>query len=116
MRDEFEVGQAWFYENRQGEDDSVVIIGRIDEQRGERVLHIQVQGVKVPNLTPQGFQTTVYHAPISEDALRASVTTQATGELIEDSFEAGYESWREGGGGVFTLSVGEILNLYSALN
>jgi hypothetical protein len=105
---EFQEGQAWSYHTRRGEEDSILVIGRIEDLDGQRVVHIQVRGVSIPNR--QGTSEVVGHLPISEAALRESVTALAVGRLDQDLFEEGYSEWRRARGGVFTVTVEELVD------
>jgi hypothetical protein len=64
-------------------------------------------------LRPTGFSETLPHAPFSEDVINRSVDKQV-GETKElPHFEPGYRLWKEafdsGKGGIFTLSVAEVV-------
>ncbi|MDV6375212.1 hypothetical protein [Deinococcus arenicola] len=106
----FAPGQRWAYRTRPDEEISTVLLLR----GGGDTWHITVDGLHLRNpYTAGGVQTDLPHSPISEGALRASVT-----DLLEESAalpddQSGYETWREaherGEAGVFTLEVAEIV-------
>ena len=113
---EYEEGQVWRYETREGEVDSRLYIVRTDElPTGDLIYHVAVDGVAIRN--PQiagGVQTDLPHAPVGRETLDASVTElEREGAEMPDISE-GYTAWREafdaGEGGFFTVSVAEILD------
>lgn len=115
----FQVGQVWRYTTRPGEEDSTLIIVKVeyDEKIGN-IIHISINGLKISNPKVEGgINEEVPHMPISEDALGASVV-----ELIDEgvdlpSFEEGYNAWRSATGGVFTIPVSEVVEVIEqALN
>lgn len=108
----YRVGQVWRYQTRPGEEASRVIIGRIEKIEGVgTVVHVKLTGLDLRG--PQGVATVMFHAPVGEAYLSASVTelTDERGDL--DGFAEGYAMWRvayrEGKAGVFTLTLFEIL-------
>lgn len=118
----FAPGQRWAYRTRPGEEGSTLVVLRRELLGGEQpALHIQLQGLRLKNpMTAGGVQTALGHLPMSEEAVRASVT-----ELLETGVQAddggGYAQWREaherGEAGVFTLMVAEVVQaLEEAVN
>jgi hypothetical protein len=114
--DEFAVGQVWEYKAREGEADSRLVIGRI-ETLGEagRVVHIKLINLRVKNpKAPGGFSSLAGHVPMSEEALKESVTRLTEEQADLEGFEEGYEMWlgsyREGGGGVFSIQVKDVVD------
>lgn len=116
----YRVGQVWQYQTRPGEEASRVIVGRIEKIEGiGTVVHVKLTGVQLRG--PQGVATVMFHAPVAEAHLSASVTelTDERGDL--EGFAEGYGMWRaayrEGKAGVFTLTLFEILEtMEQALN
>jgi hypothetical protein len=109
---EFQEGQAWSYHARPGEEESIILIGRIENLDGHLVVHIQIQGLSLRN--PQvigGVQRELGHLPISVEALSSSVTVKTIGRLDRESFDEGYGVWQDNRGGIFTLTVGEVIEL-----
>jgi len=113
---EFQAGQRWTYRTRPGEDTSTVLILRRDEEPNGTALHVALDRLRLGNPhLPGGVQMELGHAPVTEDALRASVLEliQVTAPLPAD--EGGYRQWREaadrGEAGVFTLTLAEILDV-----
>jgi hypothetical protein len=108
----YRVGQVWHYQTRPGEEASRVIIGRIEKIEGiGTVVHVKLTGLELRG--PQGVATVMFHAPVAEAYLSASVT-ELTGERGDlEGFAEGYGMWRaayrDGKAGVFTLTLFEIL-------
>jgi hypothetical protein len=109
---EFEVGQKWAYKTRPVESGSTLTIVKMDEIKGTKIIHISLEGVKIKNpQSPNGFGNKVSHMPISEDALRDSITKMIGTTKALPDFKEGYKMWREafdqGKGGYFTIPVSE---------
>ena len=64
--------------------------------------------VRIPS---GGYTTELGHLPISEDALRRSITTKVRDGATDGRGSEGYREWRRafdaGRGGVFTTTVAE---------
>jgi hypothetical protein len=107
----FQPGQVWHYRTRAGEDSSTLTVLKVETHPKTGVIvHIGVSGVHVA--TPGGGSTSeLGHLPLSEDALRRSVTTKVSDGAPTDRGTEGYNEWRRafdaGQGGVFTTTVAE---------
>jgi hypothetical protein len=112
---QFRVGQVWRYETRAGEEGSRVIVGRVERIEGVgKVVHVKVTGLHLESsAAPGAVATIMFHAPIAEAQLAASVIelTDERGDL--EGFAEGYAQWlrayREGKAGVFTLQLSEVV-------
>jgi hypothetical protein len=114
----YEIGQIWKYRARDGEADSqIVIINSVRAINDTVVYSICVEGVKLKNPWIQGgIQTTLPHAPVSQEVLDLSVL-----ELIGirqnplDEYETEFQEWKEPfdrhEAGVYTITVAEILDI-----
>ena len=110
------VGQRWSYKARPGEDNSTLVIGRIEQHAtlGE-IAHISILGVhvKAPQ-RPDGVLQTLGHIPISVESLRSSLLELVGSGSPDENFEQGYTIWRDivedGEGGVFSIPVREIVS------
>ena len=114
--EQYRPGQVWRYQTRPGEEESRLIIAKIDQASGKNIVHIQVTGVRIKNPHVEGrIQDYLPHSPISEEALKASVIemTGEDGQLI-GGFDEGYAQWlsayKSGKGGVFSIPVKEIID------
>jgi len=108
----YRVGQVWRYQTRPGEEASRAIVGRIETIAGlGTVVHVKLTGLQLKG--PQGVATVVFHAPVAEAQLSASVTelTDERGDL--EGFAEGYAMWRSayrtGEAGIFTIPLSEIV-------
>jgi hypothetical protein len=108
-RKSFAVGQEWSLPSG----DATVVVGRVEDWRDQTAIHVSILNIK----TPPGSQsvirmTQIAHAPFSCEALKGSVAKLLrTNASPLDGFEAGYKEWQDAKGGVFTIGVGEILDL-----
>ena len=107
----FQPGQVWRYHARPGEDSSTLTVLKVETHPKTGVIvHVGVTGVHVR--TPgSDYTSELGHLPISEDALRRSVTTKVRDGAPTDRGTDGYQEWRRafdsGRGGVFTTTVAE---------
>ena len=109
---EFAVGQIWEYETRANEIGSRLIIVQIDTIKEENIIHISIDGLKIKNeSTPGEFGEDISHMPISQEALKNSITKLIGMVDILPDYKEGYSIWREaydsGNGGVFSITVAE---------
>lgn len=111
----FAPGRRWAYRTRPSEEGSTLVVLRRETLGGEVLLHVQLQGLRIPSpLTESGLTTSIGHLPIREAEVRQSVT-----RLLEEGVTAddggGYETWRaaraRGEAGLFTLPVSQIVTL-----
>ena len=111
----FQPGQVWRYHTRSGEDSSTLQVLKVETHPKTGVIvHIAVSGVHVR--TPGGSYTSeIGHLPVSEEALRRSVTTKVRDGASTNQGSEGYQEWRRafdaGRGGVFTTMVAECVDL-----
>jgi hypothetical protein len=108
MDQSFQVGQEWSYQAR-AQDVATLLVGALeDHPKLGRIVHIAVDNVRVSNPHADGgYSTEIGHIPISEAALRDSVTDLlASGKQVDEVAE-GIKMWTEAPGGVFTISVSE---------
>ena len=120
---QFRVGQVWRYQTRLGEETSRAIIGRIERIEGiGKVVHVKLTGLHLTSsAAPGAVGTIMFHAPVVEDWLAASVVelTPERGDL--EGFAEGYGKWlaayRKGEAGVFTIPLSEVVaGMEQALN
>lgn len=102
----FAVGQIWTL-NDPAHAETRVRIGRI-EDKGQTI-HISLWGAPIPQTAQLNSPLVAGHLPITASALRASVAAQVEENAPETGFEAGYQAWRDARGGVFTITVPEIV-------
>ncbi len=102
----YQPGQVWAFKDSESEPDARVTVLRVDhiDTQGT-VVHISVSGINLPN-----GGTVIGHMPFTEAALNQSVTTLLRSDAPLPDFKAGYEQWRWGGGGIFTISIAEAID------
>lgn len=108
----FEVGQVWTLRAPM-ESTARVRVGRIEDNGA--TIHISLWDTRPPVPSPSGaLQRPIWasHLPISSAALSRSVD-QIAHEAPPAQFdlEPGYRQWRQANGGVFTITVAEIVDV-----
>lgn len=105
-------GQVWEYRTRPGDEGSLLKIQRIERdpafEKSGPVYHISVVGFHLQNPTVLPM---LPHAPVTKQTLDASVTALSKSDRPFPPAEAGIEEWRQAQGGVFTISVAEIIDI-----
>lgn len=107
----YRVGQVWHYHARPGEEESLLKIQAIERDPAYAALapiyHISVIGVQ---LGGRGGATRIFHLPVSRQTLDASVTEPFQGSAVFPSADGGIAEWRRAKGGVFTITIAEIVD------
>ena len=102
----FMLGQVW---TLSGTDfgTAKVVIDRLENWNNKPIAHISVTDLPKRE---GGFQGTISHLPFTELALRTSVNKliMATATSLP-GFEAGYDEWKAANGGVFTITVQQVV-------
>lgn len=108
----FEVGQVWMLRAPM-ESTARIRVGRIEDNGA--TIHISLWDVRPPVPQPSGaLQRPIWasHLPISSTALSRSVDRLSHDAPPEQfDLEPGYEHWRQANGGVFTITVAEIVDV-----
>jgi hypothetical protein len=98
------VGQEWSVKGTTAK----AVIGRIEPYGGGKTA-VSISLLDVP--TDHG-PILMAHAPFDKPALVASLDQLlATGVTLPSAFEQGYQTWKSANGGVFTLSVAQVIAL-----
>ncbi len=102
-------GQCWSYAARPGEEDSFLMIRKIETlSRVGEVVHISVFGLKIKNpAAPKGYTDQAGHLPISVTSLRGSLKEKVQRKIPDVNWQEGYQMWLEAEGGVFTKPVSD---------
>lgn len=107
-------GQVWEYRTRPADAGSLIKIQNIEAWPGapERgpIYHITIVGLRVNSGT--AVTNLIQHAPVSRQSLDASVTRLSASWQEFPSADAGIKEWREAKGGVFTISVAQIVEMH----
>ena len=111
--DRYAEGQVWGYRTRPADTGSLVKIQRVEDlsvgTSNERIYHVSVIGIRMAN--PQ-MSPVLPHMPVSRETLDASVTQQASGSAGFPPLamvDEGIATWRAAQGGIFTISLAEIV-------
>ncbi|MDF7777775.1 hypothetical protein P1X14_21145 [Sphingomonas sp. AOB5] len=110
VEDRYAVGQIWEYRNLPRDAGSLLKIQAIEtDPVGGTIYHISVTGLKIE--AGGGVLQEIGHLPVSKQTLDASVTRLSP--LTPDFPDAapGIADWRKANGGVFTISVAEIVGV-----
>lgn len=105
-------GQVWEYKTRVGDEGSLLKIQRIErEPAGSKlgaIYHISVVGfhLRNPAIVPM-----LPHAPVSQQTLDESVTRLSTIDRSFPPADPGIAEWKQAKGGVFTITVAEIVEI-----
>jgi hypothetical protein len=107
------VGQEWEFTAREGDPHPTLVIDRIETlpKIGE-IVHVSVRGVRIKNRrSPDGFTTDIAHMPFARLALERSLTRLVHDSVSLPAYEEGYEEWKTAQGGVYTITVREVLEV-----
>jgi hypothetical protein len=107
-------GQVWEYKTRAHEAGSRVRIHRMRDAREVgltgTIYHVGIVGVRFEG--PYATSGTIGHLPVSRATLDASVTRLADDQAIPfPPFEEGIAEWQRAQGGVFTISLAEVVDV-----
>jgi hypothetical protein len=103
----YQEGQVWHYRTRPGEERSLVKIQRIEESpdADETIFHISLIRLA------WRFGDALPHAPVSRSTLDRSVTHLAAVFPDFPSVEEGIAEWKRASGGVYAVSLAEIVEM-----
>lgn len=105
----FAVGQEWSLKFGAGAP-AKIVIGLIEVLRGKTVAHISI--VDIPARGTKARFSTIAHAPFEEAALRTSVDRLVAVDVHPSGgFLREYEEWKGNEGGVYNVTVGEVISL-----
>lgn len=114
-------GQRWTYSPRPGEETStLLIVGRDEGPGGEVGYSVRLEALQLRNpWTEDGLQTELVHVPLTESALRESLSDRLeTGVTLPDDGGA-YASWRasfeRGEAGCFSEPVAQVVQIIEDL-
>jgi hypothetical protein len=113
----YDAGQVWRYQTRPGEENSRVLINKIEaHDKLGRIFHISVLAVQVKNpRIAGGISTELPHFPVSEQTLKDSLLEQEGSQAPNPDYLEGYDIWKaafdKGEAGVFTITVADIVGV-----
>ena len=106
----FSPGQVWSYRTRRGEESSSITVLRVESiPKVGVIVHVRIEGIRLNNCSDGPSPTSIGHAPISREALDRSVTKLLEQRRPLPDFERGYNEWRQACGGVYTISVADVV-------
>ncbi len=95
------VGQFWKYKD--GYEGSYVVILKVEERRGQEIVHISVNGLPFEDVKDIG------HMPFAKSTVEENLTDLISENNELPDFEEGYQMWNDawenGQGGIYTISV-----------
>jgi len=104
-------GQVWEYRTRAGDEGSLLKIQKIETGSEFAALgpvyHVSVVGVHLGG----GSAREIAHLPVSRGTLDASLTRLSRRHVDFPDVEEGIAEWRAADGGVFTISMAEIVGI-----
>jgi hypothetical protein len=116
---DFDAGQLWAYKTRVGEEDSRLLIDKVEDvPKLGRIFHISLSNIHLKD-SAVTIATELPHLPVSLQTLTSSCTTLVGHSEPNPMYLQGYQTWRKafdaGQAGVYTISIAEILNTTEAL-
>lgn len=109
------VGQVWRYDAPSGDEDSRVIIGKLETLPvlGDAV-HVMITNVRLTDPeTGEAVTVTIQHVPMAVSALKASLTRRDGTVTPPAEFQSGYQAWREDFNdkkvGIFAVPIKDVL-------
>jgi hypothetical protein len=103
-------GQVWSYKTRDGEGTSTITILRVETlPKVGTIIHIRIDGIALKNCSGGPIPKVIEHAPFSKDAIDRSVLKLVGQKENLPDYEAGYSDWKAHCGGVYTVTVAEML-------
>lgn len=99
---EVKENQIWSYYNNKLDEDSLVIIRKIEAS----CIHVTITNVLI-----DGDFIELAHVPINHEKLMLSLKENQNDNFeMKDSFNEGYQEWLKAEGGIWNLSLGEVVN------
>jgi hypothetical protein len=112
---EFDEGQVWGYKTRAGEEESTLLINKVeDNPKLGHIYHISVSKVSI-KAGPGTLTDQLPHLPVSRQTLELSATKLVGRSEPNPMYLQGYTMWKQafdaGGAGIYAISIAEILDL-----
>lgn len=111
MITEVKEGELWKYDSREGEEESYVVIRKIEEDdRLGCIIHVSIKNVSLKSKnTELGVLDSIGHSPFSDKALLPCLIEKLDGIDSDDGWEEGYGMWKEGfdagKAGIYSISI-----------
>jgi hypothetical protein len=112
---DFTGGQVWAYKTRAGEEDSTLLINKVeDDPRLGHIYHVSVSKIQIKS-GPGVSTDQMPHLPVSRQTLELSCTKLVGRSEPNPMYFPGYRMWKQafdaGHAGIYTISIAEILDL-----
>jgi hypothetical protein len=105
----YAAGQVWEYHHRPQDAGSLLKIQTVEDGgKLGTIYHLSIIGLALGN---KGPGSTLNHTPVSQATLDASVTVLSDRSVDWPDIEPGIAQWRQARGGVFTISVAQIVQI-----
>lgn len=100
-------GQLWTYKTRKEDNDSHLIIFKIEKYEDDFFVHVAVKNIAVDDQK----KVDIDHMPFSLESISQSILDNiGEGEILPSYIEA-YDYWREQEGGVWNIEVKEAVKV-----
>jgi hypothetical protein len=104
----YSAGQIWAYKTRPSDRNSLLKIQQVENHPTlGPVYHISIIGIHLSDATA-GSQ--IDHSPVSQATLDMSTTHLVKSDVVFPDPAPGIAQWRNANGGIFTISVAEIVD------
>jgi len=105
----FVPGQVWTYHSRSTEPAATLTVLKVETlPKIGVIVHLRLDGIRLRNCSGGPEPTEIEHAPFTRDAVdRSVVKLIRTGDV--PPFQEGYDRWRHDCGGVYTITVAEMV-------
>lgn len=110
MMKSFQVGDIWSFEGRENDPHPQILILGTEPFQDTTVIHVQISGIQL-KISDRQTLSTIGHVPVSEENLRNSVNDYLGETDVLDEELEGIKLWREAKGGIYTVSLKEIVNI-----
>jgi hypothetical protein len=106
----FKPGQVWHVKARSWEPDATATVLRVESlPKVGIIIHARIDHVAMHTCPGNPVMNTIQHSPITRDAFDQSISNIILSDSAAPDFKAGYEDWRTHCGGVYSISIAEIL-------
>ena len=112
----YKEGECWSYFTRPNEEESFVVIRKIETLEVGEVVHVSLFGLRIQNGAGMVIADRLSHLPILRSSLLASLKKRIQKATPEEDWCGGYRMWREAydsdRGGVFKEPLSECVEVF----
>ncbi|WP_379968232.1 hypothetical protein [Ectobacillus sp. sgz5001026] len=106
----FSAGDIYSFEGRKSDPSPQIIILGKEPFLDTTAVHVQIIGIELQISDGQTL-TKIGHVPVCEESLRNSVIDYLGKANVPDDELEGIKVWKEAKGGIYTVSLKEIVNI-----